>query len=180
MVVTKCGSGWRCIGYSGSPSRVWAMVLPWMWTWLGPCYTCLWCGTWTSGWAHGTAQNVFCECASLSGREERKGQQKWTKQKKKKAKGSRGQLGAGRRVAVGKKMRGCNDASHEKGLERDPDRSINCWLMLIHHPLPQSKRIWQLGVLQRSFFRWKFGENDWQRRHCYRLTPVSWWSCLIV
>lgn len=36
------------------------------------------------------------------------------------------------------------------GLERDADRSINCWLMLIHHPLPQSLRIWQLGVLQRS------------------------------
>lgn len=73
--------------------------------------------------------------------------------RKKKAKGSRGQLGAGRRVAAGKKMRGCNDASHEKGLERDANRPINCWFMLIHHPLPQSKRIWQLGVLQRSFFR---------------------------
>lgn len=22
------------------------------------------------------------------------------------------------------------------GLERDTDRSIDCWLMLIHHPLP--------------------------------------------
>lgn len=79
------GGEWGAQGYSEFPqSRAfWAMVLPWMWTWLGPCYTCLWCGTWTSGWAHGTAQNVFCECASLSGREERKGQQKWTKQKKK-------------------------------------------------------------------------------------------------
>lgn len=134
---------------------------------------------WLSSWY--SSECLLRVCITFwKGRKEGTAKMNQTEKKKKKAKGSRGQLGAGRRVAVGKKMRGCNDASHEKGLERDPDRSINCWLMLIHHPLPQSKRIWQLGVLQRSFFRWKFGENDWQRRHCYRLTPVSWWSCLIV
>lgn len=51
---------------------------------------------------------------------------------------------------MGKRLRDCNDAGHEKGLESDADRSIDCWLMLIHHPLPQSLRIWQPGVLQRS------------------------------
>lgn len=71
--------------------------------------------------------------------------------KKKKAKGCRGQLRVGRRAAVGKKMRGCKDASHGKGLERNANKLINCWLMLIHHPVSQSIRVWQTAVLQGSF-----------------------------
>lgn len=74
----------RCVW--GFPSCLWTMILPWMWTWQGPCYTCLWCGTWTSGWAHGTTQNVFCECASLSEKGKKKkqeGTEKWIETNKK-------------------------------------------------------------------------------------------------
>lgn len=56
-------------------------------------------------------------------------------------------IGAGMGMGMGRRLRDCSDASHGKGLERDADRPIDCWLM--HHPLPES-RIWQLGVLQRS------------------------------
>lgn len=56
-------------------------------------------------------------------------------------------------MAVGeKKMRVCNDASHEKGLERDADKLMNCYLILIHHPPSQS---WQLELLQRGSFMGK-------------------------
>lgn len=40
-----------------------------------------------------------------------------------------------------KKMRVCNDASHEKGLERDADKLMNCWLILIHYPPSQSLQL---------------------------------------
>lgn len=53
---------------------------------------------------------------------------------------------------MGKRLRDCSDASHEKGV-REGRGQIDRLLAHAHTSstsLPQSLRIWQLGVLQRS------------------------------
>lgn len=61
--------------------------------------------------------------------EGKKGRDNKKMNQKKKRKKKQGPItGAGRRVAVGGKMKGCNDASREKRLERGADGAINCWL----------------------------------------------------
>lgn len=71
---------------------------------------------WLSSWY--SSECLLRVCITFwKGRKE--GTTKMNQTEKKSKKGSRDQLGASRRAAVGEKMRGgCNDASHEKRLER--------------------------------------------------------------
>lgn len=58
----------------------------------------------------------------------------------------------------------------KRGLERDAERSIDGGLMLIHHSLPRSLRIWRLGLQQKS----PFGDYSVKRTGgCYLVVLFS-------